>query len=84
MITRWQYCLSAEIITIDGTTASPNRRETPLISKAGWGTTERERQMDRNREKGVGKMKSFKKKEDKSLIDVENVENTRERCCHLS
>ena len=29
-------------------------------------------------------MQCFIKKEDKSLIDVENVETTGERCCHLS
>ena len=29
-------------------------------------------------------MQCFMKKEDKSLLDVENVETTGERCCHLS
>ena len=29
-------------------------------------------------------MKFFMKKEDESLIDVENVVTTGERCCHLN
>ena len=46
---------------------------------------ERQIQMDRKREKeGSGRMQCFMKKEDKSLIDVENVVTTGERCCHLS
>ena len=40
--------------------------------------------MDRKREKEGGRMQCFMKKENKSLIDVENVETTGERCCHLS
>ena len=40
--------------------------------------------MDRKREKEGGRMQRFMKKEDKSLIDVDNVETTGERCCHLS
>ena len=35
--------------------------------------------MDRKREKEGGRMQCFMKKEDKSLIDVENVETTRMR-----
>ena len=66
------------------TSTSPNRRERPLIRKTGWGTTERERQMDRKREKGEGRMQCFMKKDDKCLIDVENVETTFEMCCDLS
>ena len=31
-----------------------------------------------------GRMQCFMKKEDKSLIDVENVETKGERCCDLS
>ena len=46
--------------------------------------SETERQNDRKREKEEGRMQCFMKKEDKSLIDVENVETTVERCCHLS
>ena len=42
----------------------------------------RERPMDRNREKKGWKMQCFMKKDDESLIDVENVEATGERCCH--
>ena len=40
----------------------------------------------KKRVKGRGRMQWFMKKEDKSLIliDVENVETTGERCCHLS
>ena len=37
--------------------------------------------MDRKREKGGGMMQCFMKKEDNSLIDVENVEATGGRCC---
>ena len=51
----------------------------PLIRETEWGTTERDRQMDRKRE-GDASVKN----EDKSLIDVENVETTCKRCCHLS
>ena len=66
---------------------SSNRRERPLIMKTGCGTTEieRERQMDIKREKEGGIEDAvFYENEDKSLIDVENVETTGERCCHLS
>ena len=67
------------------TSTSPNRREIPLIRNTGWGTTEKEeRQMGRKREKEVGRMQCFLKKEDKSLTEVEHVETTGERCCHLS
>ena len=44
---------------------------------------ETERQVDRNGGKEGG-VQCFMKKEDKSLIDLENVETTGERCCHLS
>ena len=54
------------------------------IWETGLGTTERERPMDRKREKGGGRMQCFMKKEDESLIDVENVETKGEGCCHLS
>ena len=40
--------------------------------------------MDIKREQEGGRIQCFMKKEDKSLIDVENVETTGERCCHLS
>ena len=40
-------------------------------------------QMDRKRER-TGRMQCFMKKEDKSLIDVDNFETTGERCCHQS
>ena len=40
--------------------------------------------MDRKREKEEGRMQCFLKKEGESLIDVEHVETTGERCCHLS
>ena len=40
--------------------------------------------MDRKRDTEGGRMQFFMKKEDNSLIDVEHVETTGERCCHLS
>ena len=40
--------------------------------------------MYRKREKEGGRTQCFMKKEDKGLIDVENVETTGERCCHLN
>ena len=53
------------------TSTYPNRRERHLIRKTT--ERERERQMDRKREKEGGRMECFMKKEDKSLIEVENV-----------
>ena len=50
-----------------------------LIRKTGWGTTKIDIWTERER-----KRECFKKKEDKSLIYVENVETTGERFCHLS
>ena len=44
------------------TSTSADSREIPLIRKTGWGTAER-----------GGRMQCFMKKEDKSLLDVENV-----------
>ena len=38
--------------------------------------------MDWNRVEEGGTIQWFMKKEDKCLIDVENVETTGERCCH--
>ena len=67
----------------ENTNISKPQRKTTNV-ETGWGTTERERQMDRKREKEGGGMQRFMKREDKSLIDVENVETTGERCCHLS
>ena len=67
------------------TSTSPNRRERTLIRKTGCGTTEREeRQMDRKREREGGRMQCFLKKENNRLRNVEHVETTDERCCHLS
>ena len=43
----------------------------------------RETDGQKERERG-GMVQCFMKKEDTSLIDVENVETTGERCCHLS
>ena len=99
MITRWHYCISVKMVTgcvhwivnvltakyfgfcRKKTSTSPNRRDRSLIRKTGGGTIEREeRQRDRKSEKEGGRMH----KEDKSLIDVEHVESTGERCCHLS
>ena len=66
------------------TSTSPNRRERPLIRKTEWGTTERERDIWTERERKGGCSAIIMKKEDNSLIDVENVETTGERCRHLS
>ena len=69
------------------TSTSPNRREKPLIGKTGWGRAyhrKRERKVDSKRETYVGRIQGIMNKEAKSLIDVENVETTGERCCHLS
>ena len=65
---------------------SPNRRERPLIRKTGWGTTESRKRERHNgqKEREKGEDAVFYEKEDKSLIDVENVETTGEKCCHLS
>ena len=52
------------------TSTSPNRRERPQIRKIGWGTTERDRDRWTERER---KRECLMKKEDKSLIYVENV-----------
>ena len=59
------------------TSTSPNRREIPLLRNSKWGTTERERDIwtERGRE-----MQCFMKKEYKSMIDVEHVDTTGERC----
>ena len=65
------------------TSTSPNRRERPLIRKTGGGTTESERETYGQKEKENG-MQCYMKKEDNSLIDVENVETTGEKCRHLS
>ena len=40
--------------------------------------------MARKREREGGRLQCLMKKEDKSQMDVENVETTAERCCHLS
>ena len=91
----WMGLLDSECVklqrTLDckkKTSTSPNRRERPLIRKTGWGITERERERerrtDKKREKEGWRMQCFLKKEDTSLIDVENVATAGERCCHLS
>ena len=58
------------------------------ISKQQGKTTNYEKGMGyhrkRKREKEGGRMQCFMKKKDKSLLDVENVETTGVRCCHLS
>ena len=45
---------------------------------------ERERERERYVQKKGGRMQCYMKKEDNSLIDVENVETTGGRCRHLS
>ena len=57
----------------------PNHKEWPLIRQTGWGTTtgERERETYGQNEREQGREDAvFYEKEDKSLIDVENVETT--------
>ena len=85
MITTWHHCIGVEMVTgwvqwivnvfnckktLDckkKTSTSPNSRERPLIRKTGWGTTESAR-------KRVCTV--FYEKDDKSMLDVENVETT--------
>ena len=77
-------CLTAKICK-KKSSISPNRMERPHIMKTGWGrgTTERGRERDgqkereRKREEDAMRIKALS-------IDVENVETTGERCCHLS
>ena len=57
------------------------KMESPLIRKTGW-VPQKERETDGQKE-GV-RMQCFMKLEDTSLIDVENVDTSGERCCHLS
>ena len=44
----------------------------------------KERHTDGTEREEGGRMQCLKKKKDSSLLDVENVETTGERCCHLS
>ena len=96
IIARWLYCLDAVMIgvklqtTLDckkKTSTSPNRRERPLIRKTGWVSQKERRDREtggqKQREMG-GRVQCFMKQEEKSLIDIENVETTGERSCHLS
>ena len=97
VITKWHYCISVQMVTwwVHWIVNVSNckslwiaRRKHKHLQPAGqdhsgWVTTER--QMDKNSgEKEGGRMQCFMKKEDKSLIDVENGETTSERCSHLS
>ena len=100
IITRWQYCTSVEwsldgvhwIVNMSNCKELwiarrkhqhlQNRMERLLIRKTGYRKIER--QMGRKREKEGGRMQCVMKKEDKILIDVENVEATGGWCCHLS
>ena len=57
------------------TSTSPNRREIPLIGETGWSTTKRKREAYGQKEREIGREDAvLYEKEDKSLIDVENVE----------
>ena len=58
-----RMCLTARHFGLQEENTSPNSRERPLISKTGWGTTERAREDAVFCEKGGYK----------SLLDVENV-----------
>ena len=62
------------------------QQENINISKPQGKTTNKENGMGyhRKREKDGGRTQCFMKKEDNSLIDLENVETTGETCCHLS
>ena len=44
-------CLTAKNFGLQETSISPNRRERPLIWITGWGTTERERETDEQKER---------------------------------
>ena len=69
-------CLTAKIFGLqEENITSPNRRERPLIGETGWGTTERKREAYGQKEREIGREDAVPyEKEDKSLIDVENVE----------
>ena len=55
--------------------ASPNRRERPLLSKTGWGTTERKRETYGQKEREIGREEAvLYEKEDKSMMDADHVE----------
>ena len=49
----------------------------------GMGYHRKRRETDGQKEREKEAVLCFMKKEDKSLTDVENVETTGERCCHL-
>ena len=55
-----------------------------ITNYENWMGYHRKRETDGQKEKEGGRMQCSMKKEDKSLIDVENVKTTDERCCHLS
>ena len=71
MCTAKNFGLQEENINI-----SEQQGKTTNYEKTGWGTTETEKE--------GGRMQCFMKKKDKSLLDVDNVETTGVRCCHLS
>ena len=50
----------------------------------GMGYQRKRRETEGQKVREGGRMQCFMRKEDKSLIDVENVETTGKRCCHLS
>ena len=57
---------------------------TTLDCKKKTSTSPNSRERPLIRKTGWGTTDKFYEKEDKSLLDVENVETTGERCCDLS
>ena len=64
--------------------SKPQGKTTNQENGLGYHRKRRETEGQKERERGREDAVYFMKKEDDSLIDVENVETTGERCCHLS
>ena len=76
-------CLTAKNFGLQEENINISKQQEKTLGKRdGVPQKERERDMDRKRHKWG--MQCYMKKEDNSLIDVENVETTGERCRHLS